>query len=455
MTRLWDRDNQHNDSRAKIRRWYKGFCYKGDPSKLVEQISRHIQQQGLEKFLPLLRLEKGAKSNKVFYFFIAFESEKIGSIPAQIEYLLQLPFFKTPAVKGANTFNYDQIKNMIGLAHDVRDYTSPIPYQSQPKPISENPLILLDSKEILDLDSQAISQLSREQEHFLYWLSASGNGTWESFKKTCEILNLSEPRRILRRLKLLQHIKVSQDGSNWQVNPSSLLELPTNAGNGDRAFLLYGQRSSKLLKTLEIYGSLEKTIQPRGEAPPCICFNLPQQITPENLIQKIQSHGYFIQFTSHLEIQNLETWCNSLQVIPGLVPAKFTLKKFNGREFVDCVFQNQTGFYQFFTLDTNSQLRYSFFYDQNVDRWLQGDWYGLRFFAISSMGINLRVHYSVENRQLIILLAERWAETYETLLVMASGLLPKYREGGLIYQGISRELATAISTSLNIILTEA
>jgi hypothetical protein len=79
------RTRRNVEGRSRIKRWYKGFSYRGNPRELVEQISKQIQQFVLAEFLPLLRIEKGAKSNKVFYFFIAIESEQIGVIPPQVE----------------------------------------------------------------------------------------------------------------------------------------------------------------------------------------------------------------------------------------------------------------------------------------------------------------------------------------------------------------------------------
>ena len=117
---------------AKVQRWYLGYSYRGKPQNMIEKISQEVQDKNLSKFLPILRLEKGAKPRKPFYFFVAIESDKVGKIPMELEasQLFKLPYFQNPAVRGNPTFSftYEEIKHMVGVAHEVFDYTNPIPY---------------------------------------------------------------------------------------------------------------------------------------------------------------------------------------------------------------------------------------------------------------------------------------------------------------------------------------
>jgi len=212
-------------------RWYKGFSYRGNPKQLVQEISKQIQEQNLSKFVPLLRLEKGVTSSRrPFYFFLGIESITKGEIPPEVisSNLLNFPYFKNPAVPGRNNFTYEQIKPMVGVAHDVHDYTNPIPYQPLEKDIYDNPFELTSTSYINQLSSN-VEAISSRYEQLLYWLSAIGNGTWESFKKSCEALKLEEPKRILRRLKLLGHIESSQDGSRWSVAPIAIVKIQSQS----------------------------------------------------------------------------------------------------------------------------------------------------------------------------------------------------------------------------------
>ena len=446
------RTQRNADGRSNIRRWYIGFKQKTSkvkPNKLLEVISREIQNRNLARYLPVMRIERSPRGE--YYFFLAVESKRF-EIPNEISKLLKElkdTYFKFPADKTHNCFDLEQIKSMVGNAHDVADYTNPIPYRVQPRTISESSLTLSDSNQTQPIDRERINSLSQTHEHFLYWLSAGGSGTWESFKKTSEILGLEEPKRIIRRLKLLGHITTSDNGSKWQVAPPSLQKIESE--NDDRTFILHGQRSVKFLDTLRTFGLLETCNQPRGEAPPRIRFRLPSQISYETLTQKMQEKGYPITFTPVRNIPDIATWYNNLSVVQGLLPYNFRLKRFNGQDFIDCTFQKETGFYEFYRQDENKHPQYTFFYDQDRDQWVQGDWYGLRFWAIYQMKQeNLCVSYSESAKMLLIPFSQRWPEAYETHLVMSSGLLPSYENGKLIYQGVSEELATTICQKLSI-----
>lgn len=440
-------------SRQERTRWYMGFKQKTNklkPEHLIEVISKSVQSGNLVQYLPLLRIEKNPKGE--YYFFVAIESINIGNIPSEVDSFikdLKEKCFNFPVDKRRNQFTIDQIKPMVGVAHDVQDYTNPIPYRLQPKTIRESPLILVPNSETQSLSDEQIRQFSTKHEHLLYWLSALGSGTWESFKKTCEILGLAEPKRILRRLKLLNHLSTSGNGSKWQVNPPSLIHTGTSSETGDRTFLLYGQRSHKFLQKLKTLGSLKVNQQPRGEALQRIELILPSQIRDEILIQRMQTYGYSINFTHPPSILSLNDWQNSLTRIEGLT-FDFDLKRFDGTNFIDCTFQEETGFYQFWTRDSSPQLRYSFFYDQKTGSWLQGDWYGLRFLAILSIGQNVEVHYNPEAKKLEVPITQRFPELYESYLVMALGLLPTYDSHLLIYERISLQLATELTIKLNI-----
>ncbi|WNC60205.1 hypothetical protein RHJ80_12145 [Thermosynechococcus sp. QS41] len=444
---------QEKTSRQRSVRWYMGFkqsTKKLKPKQLIKVISRSVQSRNLVPYIPLLRIEKEPKGE--YYFFIAIESIEMGDIPPEVDSFikgLKEQCFNFPVGKERNQFTIDDIKPMVGAAHDVQDYTNPIPYRSQ-KIIRESPFALVDSTKTQNLSDEQIRQFSTKHEHLLYWLSTSGSGTWESFKKTCEILDLHEPKRILRRLKLLNHLTTSDNGSKWQVNPPSLVHVGTDSEPSDQTFLLHGQRSHCFLQRLREFGSLKERHQPRGEAPPRIKLILPSQITIEILAQKI---GYSINLAESSSILSLNDWQNSLNRIDGVLPFNFDLKRFDGANFIDCIFQNETGFYQFWTKDSR-RLRYNFFYNQNTQSWLQGDWYGLRFLAILSLGQNVEFYYNRQEKTLAIPRAQRLPEIYESHLVMASGMLPTYRDGFLIYDRISSRLAREISEALKITLTE-
>jgi hypothetical protein len=243
-----------------VQRWYKGYKYTGNPKELVEQISKKVQEYNLSPYVPILRLERGAKSRKPFYFFLAIESKDLGEIPSEVSdsNLLKLPVLKIPAAPGSPSFTYEQIKSMVGVAHDIHDYTNPIPYQTLQKFTNDNPFDSIASPPI-HKPSSDVDEFSQRYEQLLYWLSALGSGTWESFKKACDALGLEEHKRILRRFRLLRHIESSLDGSRWSTAPTALVEVRSESDSQE--FILCGQRSKHLLEKLQQYTTVKLSNQ--------------------------------------------------------------------------------------------------------------------------------------------------------------------------------------------------
>ena len=94
--------------------------------------------------------------------------------------------------------------------------------------------------------------------------------------------------------------------------------------------------------------------------------------------------------------------------------------------------------------------------DQPNQRWLRGDWYGLRFLAYDSVGLDFEVTYDSSTNNLLIPVDERWPMLYERALVLASGSLPGRAENPkwLRYSGVSSELVYLLAEKLNVSITE-
>lgn len=443
-----------------VQRWYKGFSYRGNPKELVKQISEQVQRHNLGKVIPLLRLEKGAKSRKQFYFFLAVESGEVGKIPSELinSSLLKLPFFISKAVPGNSCFTYEQIKSMVGVAHDVLDYTNPIPYRQIQKISYDNPFDLRASP-TLSQSLPNIEVISHRYEQLLYWLSAQSCGTWESFKKACDALKLEEPKRILRRLKLLGHIESSQNGSLWSTAPTALVKVDSKSNSQE--FILCGQRSFNLISELKKYVQVDVINQPRGEAPPCIrvsaanheqLFDLIKQIGCQLAIANVGE----VSLQLSIILPNLEIWKHNIRSLPGIVPSLYEWKYFDYdlKDFVSCISPQETGMYQMKSQKITA-YNYTLFYDKESDRWLQGDWYGLRFLALQHNDQECIARYSIATKRLAIPVYQRWPEIYERALVLASGRLPTYQDSWLLYENVKLEVAYQLSDKLNIKCSEA
>ena len=437
-------------------RWYLGYKYRKNPQELVNQISQKVQEYNLSQYIPLLRLEKGAKSRSEFYFFIAIESSQQGEIPPEVNNsnLFNLPFFHSPADKSRKSFTYEQIQRMVsGTTYDVHDYTNPIPYQPLQKMKGENPFDFTTSSAI-NYPSPDDDALSRRYEQLLYWLSALGYGTWESFKKACETLNIEEPKRILRRLKLLGHIESSSDGMRWSIAPTALVKVASESDLQE--FILCGQRSINLLDRLKQHAELQHINQPRGNAPPRVRIQVDNSNNIFTLLEKIS--GEF-SLTNAGEVSkqlanilpNIKDWKRNLKSLPGIVTSRYEWERFDGNDFVKSGLPNESGMYRMCNREISDRPLRTLFYDAERNCWLQGDWYGLRFLALQQMDYQCIANYHLNSKRLAIPASQRLPEIYERALVLASGLLPTYVDSWFLYTNVEQEVVQILSAKLNLI----
>ncbi len=100
------------------------------------------------------------------------------------------------------------------------------------------------------------------------------------------------------------------------------------------------------------------------------------------------------------------------------------------------------------------------FFDAPQQRFLKGEVQGLRFIARSTAlrpdGLRPQGRWNPDTSQLFTPDRERWPVLYERALVLASGLLPGRADNPdwLVYECISRELASLLAGKLNVELTE-
>lgn len=432
---------------AHPQRWYKGFSYRGNPKELVKQISDQVQFHNLGKFVPLLRVEKGAKSRKVFYFFLAVECLEPGNIPTEVtSNLLQLSYFKYP-IKGSPSLSYEEIKPMVGAAHDVYEYTNNIPYQPLQELTCDNPFDFIESASI----NNSFIDISCRYEQLFYWLSACGSGSWESFKKACNVLNIEEPKRILRRLRLLGHIEFSPDGYRWSIAPITMVKIPSKSNFVE--FILCGSRSIDLLEKLKHQTTLKLINQPRGEAPACVRIQADNLSIVHNLIEQLSREFSIINAGEVSKLlasilPELITWKQSLRNLQGIVPSLYEWDLFDGNDFVSCGLPRETGMYRMYNTKISDRPLYTLFYENGC--WLQGDWYGLRFLALQHIGQQCIAHYEAETKRLAIPMSQRLPEIYERALVLASGTLPQDAKGWLLYDNVDQDIIQQICYKINI-----
>ena len=451
--------------------WYQAFRCKGDPQKILTIIADQVHQHNLTQFVPVVRLEKKLQQKKrgrastEFYLFIALESDKVSQVPPVVKLNLfnllpQMSFVKWQAPKG---LDYEEIKKMAGAGFDVYDFTRPIPYHPIEDIRNENPFDWTETPFSKQPDTD-VAVLSLRHERLLYWLSALGSGTWESFKKACHALELSEPKQILRRLKLLGHIESSLDGSRWSSSPTALVRVGSQTDSLE--FLLCGQQSENLLKKLEQYVAITRSNQQKGDAPPRVRLQLDSLEELSQIIALVRSQlGITIIDAGDASLRladvlpDLMGWKQGLRSLQGIVPSLYEWKRFDGNDFVECSFCGITGMYQMFPTEQSARPRLTLFYDSETDTWRQGDWYGLRFLALHHSNQPCIARYDSATARLAVPYSKRWPELYERALVLASGRLPSYQETGqslwLIYENVGLEIAQQLTEKLFVICEEA
>lgn len=307
-------------------------------------------------------------------------------------------------------------------------------------------------------DINLVKDNSHIYQKFLYWLSSVGYGSWDLFKKTCNTLELDEPKRILRRLKLLGHIETSSDGQKWSIAPTAIVKVSSLDMLPE--YILCGQQNSYLIEELKNFADIYRINQ--LNSPPCLRLKLINITNVQTLLDKIKNkinisinNSDNIAQNLALLLPDLENWKLNLKPLPGITESFYDWKYWQNGNFVECTLPQKTGMYQMWGGENKNAPRRTLFYDKNTKTWRQGDWYGLRFLALNYNQDDLIARYNPETLQLAIPYCQRWPELYERALVLSSGLLPKYKKTveqnlWLIYENISLDLAHKLTQKLHV-----
>lgn len=448
-------------------RWYRGFdCY-GKPESVVENIGKLVQRNNLSNVVPVVRVEKQAGHGQ-FLLFLAIESPIVGEIPERVQStLLHLPILKKPYLE---PFTYEEIRSTVGakLEFDVHNYAQsiPYPYKRFQSFSDENPFDVLDKIPEQSVDVDSILNRTRHYDQLMIWASANGSGSWNTFQNACQTLGLDNDgftsRRILRNLRLLGHIETSNNGAFWSVAPTVLAR--SDSSTDEEEYFVCGQRDIEMLQALRLLTNLREFPQRDGNAPATIQVLMTDS---KQLLKSLKETRSIRQLRIAKNLDNrlarlvppLNDWMNKLEKLDGILPHMFTVKRFSGISFVEDTFhQGKSGFYELWALERSAlsnRPQYILFYDAVGNRWLRGDWYGLRFLALQLSGSPCPVRYEPSTCRLAVPKEWRWPELYERVLVLASGQLPIYRNSWLIYDSIGPDLLNILITKLNLNKEEA
>jgi hypothetical protein len=311
-------------------------------------------------------------------------------------------------------------------------------------------------------------------DRFLMWLSATGEGRWESFLRVARILGVANDvpnaRRLFRRLVLLGHLDSSLDGRDWSIAPPVIVQ---SAAQPQSAFWC-GCRSGPLLRSLPASWQAEDPLtQPDGFGPAKRPIVLPSVVDDQWLPPSTEpptwqtpSWGGPVAVRLAALLPHIEEWAKTLQSIASLTPPAAvehwdlaSASFLNAPDFrIDPTGRchGTTGMYRLAYGEVPNVYHLTVFLDSTSPpgcQLLRGEWYGLRFLALHSCGKYLKAVWSeADGGTLAILVRQRWPLLYERALVLASGLLPDNTTNSryLYYRGVPIALAQSVADLLGV-----
>ena len=258
---------------------------------------------------------------------------------------------------------------------------------------------------------------------------------------------------------LLGDIESSDNGLKWSICPTALVQSATDTN----ACFLCGQRTPKRLEQLAAHWALEKKPQPEDQGPSCLTVRdvPPIDISVDGI--QIKQAGVASLRLAHL-LPDLTGWKETLASLDRISTAHDRIEIWNGECFVPCQtfyerdgrYVGDAGMYRLTRGEGANAYQQVLYFDSPNQRWLKGDWYGLRFLAHDTANVDVEVTYDSSTSSLLMLADERWPLLYERALVLASGMLPCRAENlrWFKYSSISVDLIYVLAQKLRVSIRE-
>ena len=436
-------------------RRYVGVQAIGKPIDIFDRIRLITQGQGMTRTIPAVKFEK--KPDKLFFVFLAVEGADKLQLPDNVRTVLQYAGFKQPYFFPLEPA---EIESMTGSAELETYSLKTIPYVSSWSNDVSDPFDL--SGVLPNPENRGEAAFGERYDHLLYWLSTNGEGTWQTFAKVCNVLQLAvdvkETKSIFRRLRLLGYIESSEDGQKWSICPTALVQ---GAADPNICFLT-GQQTPKLIMELGEQYSVKNLPQSGYQGPSCVKVH-------GRFSEEISINGFQLTCAGPAAVQlahllpDLEGWKNILPPIK-IALFRYNIERWNGTQFRQCStfresggrYIGKSGMYRLTRKEETNPYQLVLYFDELNQRWLRGDWYGLRFLADNTDRQDFKVGYDTGTNAILIRNGERWPLLYERALVLASGMLPTRSEDRewLIYSGVSGKLVQLLTEKLNVSIRE-
>lgn len=405
----------------------------GNPSQLISQVSQSIKSLNLAQKMPVIKVEKKARGQ--FYLFLALEDMSEADMLTQAKTVLRLARISSQPLPC--TLEPAQIKSMVSSADIEVESTNALTYKSYWKQETRTAFDDLSQLDVpTDFETTRNAEMSERYDKLMYWLSAVGTGSWNTFVAACETLGVIEPympaHRILRRLRLLGHIECADDGQRWMMRPPVLAR---DATNPDVSFLC-GARDVRLLDDLRTHWKIE--VAPQAQGASCVqveCGELEAGGTIKIDAKRSVIVAVDVARAMSRSLPHADEWLATIPNVGGFSANQYEVQQrwnaeANEYEACDEVLERDgqcvgtSGLYRFTPRDETREVTLNLFLDGERRRWLRGDWYGLRFLAMRAAHVAPRAVYDKSENALCVPVACHLPLRYERAAVLAAGKLP-------------------------------
>jgi len=290
----------------------------------------------------------------------------------------------------------------------------------------------------------------------MMWCSASGQGHLQQVRTAAEALGIDLAREggawgLIRRMVLLGHMEYEPArGSKWSLLPPVLVEPDSEAGFR----VLAGQRTPGILADLDQSFEVEETPQPGGPSA-VVVYSGDQEVSLASGQIVIPVGCASRRLASALP--DLNAWISMLPSWPETDFRRFATKAYDPSSgaFLSVpplALVPPSGLFRFSSRIPPAEILA--YRDAQGNRWIGGDFYGLRFIARHRARL-LKAWHDPTQERLIVPLQDRWPMPFERALVLASGFLPhslKRPDGTklLAYVGVSHVLASTLASKLGL-----
>ncbi len=421
--------------------------------ELCARIKSEVEDENLSHLLPLVKYEPSRGLE--YYLGLAYDASDWDAEDEARHILVAAGIGAAANPQQSYTIAAHQVQTLLRGSLEFESFTVPIHYERVAAPEMPSTAELLahvdgDEGEIDGLEAEKYARL-------LYWCSAVGTGGLDRIRETCTLLGIETEWggawSVLRRLALLGHLEIADGQSvRWSVLPPMLVAPAIDQGER----FLIGQRSPAMRSSLHADGSLYEHFQPaaparwvilRGGANPK-CYGSREPLDAGCLARRL---------SELLPVR--DEWLGQLPSWEERDFARYGVELYDPAEdaFARMLFRLNAiegGLYRFTLEHVGREMITLAFYDCDADRWIAGDYYGLRFLARGTVGACRALH-DEETATLVVPVADRWPMPYERALVLASGRLPRQMklEGGeamLVYKGIPQWLAIQLCSLLRL-----